>query len=203
MDIENILIAKRDLDTYSTKNLDTLAKYYNAGSKNRNDLCWLLSMAILGESHKATMRGSESGWDVIEANVFDYDQVLDLIEAIVQLEQQRVDYTLETLNQDPILEGVEIYYIYEEDDDNYKLAVMNRDDDHSWRFVAEFVIKTDKLPEKFDPENLLDLLPIMRDAEVESVDSRNVVGGGSGLKGGNTVILKTAQAFTKSARKQG
>ena len=99
-------------------------------------------------------------------------------------------------------EGVEID-LNKKDDDNYKLSVTNRDDDHSWRFIAEFVIKTDELPEEFDPKNLLDLEPILWDAEVESVDSRNVAGGVNGLKGGNTVLLKTVPAFTKSARKQG
>ena len=59
MDPKNILIAKRDLETYSTKDLNTLAKYYNL-SGIRNDLCWLLSMNILGHSHKARMNGEEA-----------------------------------------------------------------------------------------------------------------------------------------------
>jgi hypothetical protein len=66
--MKKYLTAKQDLEKYSITDLLTLAHYYGIPFKNHNDLCWLLSLNILGHTVRGEMNGKEK-WTALKAAV--------------------------------------------------------------------------------------------------------------------------------------
>ena len=70
--MKKYLTAKQDLEKYSMTDLLTLSQYYDIPFKNRNDLCWILSLNILGYTVRGTMNGTEEEkWTALKAAVED------------------------------------------------------------------------------------------------------------------------------------
>lgn len=55
MTVTDLLMHKKDLCTYSDRDLRILQDYYNVSANTRDDLCWILSLKIAENSHKGTM----------------------------------------------------------------------------------------------------------------------------------------------------
>ena len=222
--MNTIIEFKKDLDRYPTNSLRVLQRYFGLPDADRMDLLWLIAITQAQNNSRGTMNGEE--FIVIsETNVSDYDQVVDLIETMLQLEESRTDYELTTLNQDPIKRtfrpaqldpryeefyGLEMY-LSKKNDGTFNLMLLNHEDEHSWRFIAEFEIEMDDdIPEKLlkSSDDILgrvdpDIIKFLRDAQVISVDKRNMVKRRNGLDGDETVVLKAKSDVpqTKAARK--
>nr|QBK87304.1 MAG: F-box and regulator of chromosome condensation repeat protein [Marseillevirus LCMAC201] len=60
MDVQKLLICKQDLQRFSNRNLQVLAKHRDVTASNKCDLCWLLSIDIISKNKHAAMDPAEA-----------------------------------------------------------------------------------------------------------------------------------------------